>query len=618
MNQLSTDVGASSPSGTDELETDPFGVTFMLPERRAKEFDHLAVPAQRFPQTGMSRREWSVKGLPLDFAKEQRGEGDIEAKALPGSDDAPLENTDDGLPPVLKFHRLPGKGLWVDIKRRSRYYRTDWTDAFLPANLSIVVSTILFMLFACLAPALAFGSIYETVTKGQIGIIETLLATGVCGVINAITSGQPLTISGPTGPELAYVSTLIGLCSSLGIEFMPAKFWAGMWQSLYTVIYTLLHACSLISYVTRFTEEIFSAMISLIEIVAAGTNIVNVFLGPTTIGAKLWSLLIVSLTYILAVKFRELRTSDLLNASLRQQLSNYGVSIVIISLTILSSLVTPVFGILDVKYLNVPTVIQPTWVDPLTGTVRPWIVKAFGYAKPFPPWAIFLMALPAVGGTLLGYLDQNLTEVLVNRKDRMFKKQPAYHLSNFVLGMFLYPFCAILGLPAGHPATVRSLAHVMAVTSTEVVPLPDGKGTTVRVTGVAEQRMTHLAIHVLILICLTAGSVLRYVPQPIIIGVFLFLGIASIRGNQMFDRLFVLLSFERERWPNYYYVQDVDRREMTRFTLLQTVIVVTMVAISRVSQIAIVFPFLMATMVPVRIYLIPRFFSKESIDVLDL
>jgi len=192
----------------------------------------------------------------------------------------------------------------------------------------------------------------------------------------------------------------------------------------------------------------------------------------------------------------------------------------------------------------------------------------------------------------------------VNRKDRMFKKLPAYHLSNMVVGLVLYPFCAILGLPAPHPATVRSLAHVMAVTSTVTVPLPDGKGTTVRVTGVAEQRVSHLAIHILILICLTAGSVLRYVrrllrrhsrtfarapfsrhsharvpafppaclaasqvPQPIIIGIFLYLGIASIRGNQMFDRLFVLLTFERERWPSYYYVQDVDRREMTRFTL---------------------------------------------------
>ena len=80
-----------------------------------------------------------------------------------------------------------------------------------------------------------------------------------------------------------------------------------------------------------------------------------------------------------------------------------------------------------------------------------------------------------------------------------------------VVGCLLYPICALLGLPACHPATVRSLAHVMALTSTEVVPLPDGKGATVRIVGVAEQRVTHLVIHILILVALAAGPVLKYV-----------------------------------------------------------------------------------------------------------
>ena len=51
----------------------------------------------------------------------------------------------------------------------------------------------------------------------------------------------------------------------------------------------------------------------------------------------------------------------------------------------------------------------------------------------------------------------------------------------------------------------------MALTSTEVVPLPDGKGNTVRITGVAEQRVTHLLIHILIFVALAAGPVLKFV-----------------------------------------------------------------------------------------------------------
>ncbi|KAG8467343.1 hypothetical protein KFE25_000659 [Diacronema lutheri] len=498
---------------------------------------------QRTAPTQMSRREFSIRGMPLDHATPATPHGDDFADAEKGAQpvaedvaDVPAVGTEDlggavpsdGLPAPLQYHKRFYTGLIVDIRRKARYYRTDWTDAFLSENLSII------------------------------GIMETLLATGISGIINAVLSGQAMTIQGPTGPELAYIQMLVALCTTLKIEFMPAKFWAGLWTSLMTITYTLLQWCCLINKVTRFTEEIFSAMISLIEIVAAGTNIVRVFIRPDpaicaanqtsgcmSMQGKLYTLLIVILTYSFAVKFRQLRSSDWLNSGLRKQLANYGVSIVIIALTIVSSLITPVLGITDIVYLNVPDVIQPTMVDPVTKARRGWLVKPFGYSndpsKQFPTWAIFLMILPAIGGCLLGYLDQNLTEVLVNRKDRMFKKLPAYHLSNMVVGCLLYPICALLGLPACHPATVRSLAHVMALTSTEVVPLPDGKGATVRIVGVAEQRVTHLVIHILILVALAAGPVLKYVPQPIIIGIFLYLGISSIQGNQMFDRAFVLL-----------------------------------------------------------------------------
>lgn len=384
-------------------------------------------------------------------------------------------------------------------------------------------------------------------------------------------------------------------------------------------------------------------------------------------------MIIVALTYNMAVKFRDLRASDWLNAGLRKNLANYGVTITIILLTIVSSFVVPAFGITDFSFLKVPSTITPTWIDPTTGVARQWVVKAGGYERPFPTFGIFIMIAPALGGTLLGFLDQNLTEVLVNRKDRMFKKPPAYHLTNFICGTVLYPICAILGLPPTHAATVRSLAHVMAVTSTEVVQLPNGGGTTIRVVNVAEQRVTHLAIHVLIWISLAATAALAYVrhaaraqrfaradatapitrrpahrfarsdaharhgadcrtrapaasralspraqvPQPIIIGIFLYLGISSIRGNQMFDRLSVLLTFERDRWPNYYYVQEVDRREMTRFTLMQTAIVCLLVAISRINEASLAFPFIMASMIPMRIFVVPKWFSMEALDVLD-
>jgi flagellar biosynthesis protein FliQ len=64
-------------------------------------------------------------------------------------------------------------------------------------------------------------------------------------------------------------------------------------------------------------------------------------------------------------------------------------------------------------------------------------------------------------------------------------------------------------------------------------------------------------------------------------------------------------------------VQEVDRREMTRFTLMQTFIVAILVAISRIDEASLAFPFIMASMIPMRIFIVPRLFSKEALEVLD-
>jgi hypothetical protein len=42
-------------------------------------------------------------------------------------------------------------------------------------------------------------------------------------------------------------------------------------------------------------------------------------------------------------------------------------------------------------------------------------------------------------------MDQNLTSILINRRDHRLKKSPAYHLDLFVCGIFVYPICSFLG-----------------------------------------------------------------------------------------------------------------------------------------------------------------------------
>merc|ERR1719199_878052 len=173
--------------------------------------------------------------------------------------------------------------------------------------------------------------------------------------------------------------------------------------------------------------------------------------------------------------------------------------------------------------------------------------------KPFELWAVFFTAIPALGLTVLGFLDQNLTSLLINRSDHKMKKPPAYHIDLLVCGLFIYPICGFLGLPFTHAATVRSMTHLISLSTRETVELPGG-GTTSCVTQVVEQRFSHFAIHVLILLSISLSSILKYVPKVVLYGVFLFMGVGSMTGNELFDRLFLWGIWDRNKYPKYKYV----------------------------------------------------------------
>lgn len=58
----------------------------------------------------------------------------------------------------------------------------------------------------------------------------------------------------------------IQFCDSYEIEFLPMRFWIGFWVMLITFIVIGLEGSYLVKHITRFTEEIFTIVISLIFI----------------------------------------------------------------------------------------------------------------------------------------------------------------------------------------------------------------------------------------------------------------------------------------------------------------------------------------------------------------
>jgi hypothetical protein len=100
----------------------------------------------------------------------------------------------------LKHSRRPFGGIWNDLRKLGRRYRSDITDAL---NKQVLLS-ILFMYIALLGPAIAFGGLMEEITLNTIGETETLLATGLAGVVYGLFAVQPMSVLAFTGPVLLF------------------------------------------------------------------------------------------------------------------------------------------------------------------------------------------------------------------------------------------------------------------------------------------------------------------------------------------------------------------------------------------------------------------------------
>ena len=133
-----------------------------------------------------------------------------------------------------------------------------------------------FIFISCVAPAIAFGGLMEEVTHNQIGETETLVGTGLCGVVFSLLGVQPLAIIAFTGPLLLFEEIIIEFAELLQIEYLPWRACIGLWLMLMILAFAVTESTFLVKHFSRFSEEVFSGVIALFFTVEAGRNLVNV------------------------------------------------------------------------------------------------------------------------------------------------------------------------------------------------------------------------------------------------------------------------------------------------------------------------------------------------------
>ena len=492
---------------------------------------------------------------------------------------------DDGLE---RTGRLFG-GLIGDLRRRRPHYANDLRSGFHPKALA----STLFLFFACLANAIAFGGLTEVMTDGNIGTVEMIVATAGCGVVYALASGQPLTILGGTGPMAIFTLLLYQACTRYGLPFLPTYAWVGVWAGAFLIVLAITDGSALMRFFTRFTDEIFAALIAVIFVVEAVKEVAGGFRSPE-VGrdSALLGLVLALGTYAVASGLKNFRRSRYLRSFVREFLADFGPAIAIVAMTLFSRLLPDIVQ----RAPRVPATVATT-------IARPWLVDMAGV----PLWLCFAAAGPALLATVLLFLDQNITTRLVNAPGHQLKKGAGYHLDLLIVGL-LVAVCSIFGLPWLVAATVHSLNHVRSLADTEVV---DGRE---RVRSVRENRISGLGVHLLIGATLFALPLIRLIPLSVLFGLFLYMGFASLAGNQLFERVRLWFT-DPKRFPDTHYTRRVSMRRISAFTAVQLVALAAL-WILKSSKLGLLFPVLIALLVPLR-SLLARFFRPEDLAALD-
>lgn len=496
-----------------------------------------------------------------------------------------------------------------------------------------------FVFFACIAPAITFGAMYAKFTHYWIGAVEMIAATAWCGILYALIGGQPMMINGGTGPVLAFTAVLYNLSKTMEVPFLTLNAWTGLWVGLYMMIAAVFGLNKYILLCTRFTDEIFSTLISVIFIVnALGSPTSDVGLyyyfledhkshdkyelthDYSHLATALLSVVCCLGTCWLAMRLRSTKQSRyLLGPRSRALVTDFAVVASIMVWTVIDHFALP-----DVKTerLAAPDTFAPTftccdascvthWPDECTDLAephgrRPWLVDLGDLNG--KAWVPFFAAVPAALAFILVFLDDGITWHLINRPDNKLTHGAAYHWDTIVIGLFLV-VNSMFGLPWLVAATVRSINHVQAMAEKD----KDGK-----ITSVQQTRLTHLFIHVLVLVAIFAMQVVSTIPVPVLYGVFLYMGIASLSGNQFWERI-CLVFMQPSLYPEKEYTapKTVSRNKLHAYTAMQLALFVLLYVVKAIKSIAIAFPLVIAACIPFRLYVLPRIFSKAELHALD-
>lgn len=552
-----------------------------------------------------------------------------------------------------------GKGVYDDLRRRLPLYPSDFTDGITGKDRSLLkyTTTAIFLYIAILLPAIAFGSLNDESTRGEIDVQKTIVGQSIGGVIYALFAGSPLVIPLTTAPLAIFISVIRGICDDYDLDFDAFYACIGLWNSLFLILGGLFNVSLLMKLFKRSTEEVIALFISIAFVGDAVKGTVKIFehfyheptLATTNktlvlnqikdilekaeneTAQMLWRgnltgspaghaeghpsaflpsslvlcsrerpilcLLLMLGTLWLGYALYLIKRSPYLNGKIREVVSDCALPI---SVVIFSFIGSYLFLDIQLPVFNVHNgpVFHFAPFDKLTGMNT---LSAVGLG--------FLLAL-------LIFIDQNIVISLTHVPEHKLLKGTAFHWDLMLTG-FINIVMSCLGLPWMHAAFPHSSLHARQLAKVEQHVENGHLYSTI--VSVQETRLTSLAANILIGLSVFMLPVpLQWIPKPVLYGLFLYIAATSLDGNQMVDRMALLLK-EQTSYPPTHYIRRVPQRKVHYFTGMQMIQLIILCAFGMypLPYMKMVFPLLMILLVPIRTTLLPRLIDGKYLDIMD-
>uniref|UniRef100_A0A672HVD8 Bicarbonate transporter-like transmembrane domain-containing protein n=1 Tax=Salarias fasciatus TaxID=181472 RepID=A0A672HVD8_SALFA len=521
-----------------------------------------------------------------------------------------------------------GRGIYEDLRRRLPFYPSDFTDGRQGRQTLLkYMTTAIFLYIAILLPAIAFGSLNDESTRGEIDVRKTIIGQSIGGVIYSLFAGSPLVIPLTTAPLAIFISVIRGICDDYDLDFAAFYACIGLWNCLFLILGGIFNVSLLMKLFKRSTEEVIALFISIAFVVDAVKGTVKIFHryyhSPTmanrsmadfaegsealaegnrseaavaaaelaltalpeslihcTRERPLLCLLLMMGTLWMGYTLYQFKRSPFLHAKVREVLSDCALPISVLLFSFIGSYLfsdikLPVFQVHNRPIFN---------VAPFERLSAMNVVSAMGLG--------FLLAL-------LIFIDQNIVVSLTNAPENRLLKGTAYHWDLMLSGL-INILMSVLGLPWMHAAFPHSTLHVRQLAFVE--QRVEGGHLYETIVQVKETRLTSLAANIFIGVSVLLLPVpLQWIPKPVLYGLFLYIALTSIDGNQMCDRMALLLK-EQTSYPPTHYIRKVPQRKIHYFTFLQMMqlLVLCTFGMYPIPYMKMIFPLVMILLIPIR------------------